>query len=140
MLAFVFHGDEIRHEKTKHWTVRNALREDNQKRIMNSKIVKSLKRRQEIILDDGRKIWVCPVCETRATRLTTAHIGIRAIDIIDKVLQDFPSSNDFVQLSEEVRKRHDYVKLVICCDKCNKGFETVKDFTTLHQNETRSFQ
>lgn len=126
MLAFIFRGDEIQYEKTTHWKIRNALRESNQKRIMNAKIVKSLKHRQEIRLEDGRKIWECPICETRAPRLTTAHVGTRAIDIIDQVLRDFPLY-DFIQLDEEIRKRHDDVKLVICCDKCNKKFEAMEE-------------
>ena len=87
---FIIKGDDIKYDKTDIWRLRNALREVNQKRIMNAPIVKSLKKRQ-ICIVNGQKVWKCPMCKTDSRRLTVAHIGKRSIDIIDEVMRANPT-------------------------------------------------
>jgi hypothetical protein len=121
--AFMFVAGDVRHTHSDTQRLKNALRELNQKRLMNSRQAKAIKRKQRRVGDDGRASWVCPRCDVHAPRLTTAHVGCRASIIIDEVLREFPR-RDFLFLDDAVRVRHAQVHLAVCCDACNKTLES----------------
>ena len=118
---FVVNAADILYEKTDEWRLVNALREANQKRIMNAPQIKRIKRRQEI-RREGIKMWVCPRCDETVRRLTAAHVGPRVILMIRDILKRHPT-RDFIFLDDAVRTAHRFVKLAVCCDKCNKDVE-----------------
>jgi hypothetical protein len=126
---FLVNGEDILYVKTDTWKLKQALREANQKRLKNASQIMKLKKRQSFMDETGRKCWTCPMCLKKAKRLTVAHIGTRASDIIDKVLSDHSQTKDaknFLYLDECVRTHHNRVKLAICCDKCNEKYERKK--------------
>lgn len=105
--------------KSPAWIRKNALRELNQKRIMNDAVVRRIKRRCAI----RRGVWRCPRCQMTASRLTAAHVGRPVSAIIDEVLRDNDNVTDVVVLDRAVQAAHADREVVVCCDPCNKSLE-----------------
>ena len=116
--SFIINGKDINsnYNKDNKWTKKNALRELNQKRIKNNKIV--MQKKKECLLTKG--LWKCPHCDLQVKRLTCAHIGIPVYKIIDEILEQNPNENDITILDKMVQLKHEDIQIVICCDKCNK--------------------
>ena len=105
--------------KSPAWICKNALRELNQKRIMNDAVVRRIKRRCAV----RRGVWQCPRCQMDASRLTAAHVGRPVSAIIDEVLRDNRDVTDVVALDRAVQAAHVGKEVVVCCDACNKLLE-----------------
>ena len=103
------------YNKSNLWTIKNALRELNQKRIKNCKII--MKMKNKCLIRKG--LWKCPHCNSEVNRLTSAHIGIPVSRIIDDILIQYPNETDICVLDNIVKSKHNSVDIVICCDKCN---------------------
>jgi hypothetical protein len=117
---YIICASDIEYKKTSEWRMLNALREANQKRIMNAPQIKQIKKRHEVIVD-GLKMWNCPRCCKTVKRLTAAHVGPRVISIIHRVMQQYSAQfDDFLLLDNAVMHEHRNVRLAVCCDKCNK--------------------
>lgn len=114
----------IRYSKTPRWKLFNALRELNQKRIKEDREIKKRKKKSKLLTDIGSSSrWKCPHCSKEVHRLTSAHVGERASDIINKVLNENTNEKDIDILDKKVQEAHKNVKIVVCCDKCNKRLE-----------------
>lgn len=101
------------------WEKKNAVREIIQKFYCRSPLVKKIKNKCRVKKTNQ---WICPCCHKTVRRLTCAHVGERACDILDNILKEHPEKNihDLINI---YRTRHENKQLVICCDTCNKGFE-----------------
>ena len=117
---FMVSGQDInaRYKKNSRWILKNALREINQKRIKEDKIIKALKKKQEI-KKNGIKRWICPHCKIEVANLTSAHCGTPVADIIDKLLDENPDETNFHILYEKLIDIHNTIPIVVCCRKCN---------------------
>ena len=109
-----------------------ALRESNQKRIMKHTRVVSLKT-ECVVMRKGIKFWKCPnkSCQKVVRRLTAAHVGASATEMIKKTMQQNPNST-FLSLDKKIMKLHETTPFAICCDDCNsdvenKTFKSIKD-------------
>lgn len=100
----------------------NGLREANQKRLKNAPIIMKQKNNQVKIVK-GQKMWACPMCKINSKRLTVAHVGTKAADIIRKVMRE-NRTKDFLKLDDKVMEAHENVMLVVACDKCNRKVES----------------
>ena len=101
----------------------NALREANQKRIMNLHAIKQ-KKKMQVQSYDTHKFWKCPnqFCNNTVNRLTAAHCGITAKKIIEEIIDNNPNDG-FLELDDKVMQAHQNVNVIICCDVCNKYIE-----------------
>tara|TARA_B110000046_G_C12968553_1_gene387870 strand:+ start:817 stop:1350 length:534 start_codon:yes stop_codon:yes gene_type:complete len=127
--AYVVCANDIEYIKTIEWRILNALREANQKRIMNAPQIRHIKRRQEVRVN-ASKMWVCPRCNATVSRLTAAHMGARASAIIRQTMDRYRSQlEDFLVLDNAVMVAHRFVKLAVCCDACNKDVDTESAYT-----------
>ena len=100
-----------------------ALRELNQKRIQRDRERVRIANHYRRVNANGITQWECPRCHTLCRRLTAAHVGRRASDIIYEVLDHHPDERDILELDNYVRHAHDDVNLVVVCDPCNKLFD-----------------
>lgn len=115
--SYTFIGKDINetYNKSNKWIVKNALRELNQKRIKNCTGIQ--KKKKECLIKAG--VWKCPHCLKEVARLTSAHVGEPVSKMIDTLLEEYPDETDICKLDKLLQTKHDTVKIVICCDKCN---------------------
>jgi hypothetical protein len=100
-----------------------VLREAQQKRLMESNIIKATKKKCKI----GNKIYRCPCCKNNFQYLHTAHIGKPIAKVIWNILdkyEDKLNSISFEDLLNEIIEKEKKYKLIIVCQNCNKNFET----------------
>tara|TARA_B110000008_G_C16966944_1_gene562440 strand:- start:626 stop:898 length:273 start_codon:yes stop_codon:yes gene_type:complete len=88
-----------------------------QKRFMTNTTVKKMKKLQRL----GDQ-YECPHCHSIVRRLTAAHVGSNASQMIDCIMYENPSA-DLATLDFLVRQKDNQTKIAICCDACNKAFE-----------------
>ena len=120
--TYAFNGTDINksYSKTPRWKYLNALRELNQKRIKNYKFIQNCKDQCKIKTDPKESSrWNCPHCKREVRRLTSAHVGDGASDIIKKILDEYPHEKDIDILDKKVQEAHKDMIIVVCCDDCN---------------------
>jgi hypothetical protein len=118
-------GKELnkQYNKSPSWEMKNALRELNQKRIKNDPTIKKLKKECREQATEG---WVCPHCKKEVRRLTSAHVGEPVCKIIDRILEEHYPQKNLHELYSILRTKHDDIRIVVCCDECNKLLEDLK--------------
>ena len=109
----------IHFNKDERWVMKNALRELNQKRLKNNPVIKKLKQGCKV----GEGLWVCGYCQKKVRRLTSAHVGEPVCKIIDRILDEHFPQKTLSELYFILRREHNNIKIVICCDACNKLLE-----------------
>ena len=107
-----------KYNKTEQWQMKNALRELNQKTIMNDSETKKLKNKAN---------GVCPFCNVVARRLTCAHVGTPVAKIIDEIMGEHYPQKSLNELFEILQTRQKKTIIVICCDICNKECENIEN-------------
>ena len=112
------------YNKEPKWTIKNALRELNQKRIKNCKLT-TQKKKLCIISNDQYK-YKCPHCNEKVNRLTSAHVGKPVSKIIDEIIEEYPNEYNVCFLDDIVKNKHNNITIVICCDKCNSLLDDSK--------------
>ena len=116
-VAFVIDGFEFT-SKTEESMIKFCLRNMQQKRFMNHSAVKKMKKSQRV-----GDIYECPHCYQKVYRLTAAHVGSNAAQMIDIIMKNNPGAT-LCSLNAMVLKKDCETKIAIACDKCNKVFET----------------
>ena len=104
-----------------------VLREAQQKRLMESNIIKSTKKKCKIGNKMGDKNYRCPCCKNIFQYLHTAHIGKPIAKVISNILdkyEDVLSKKTIEELLNEVIEEEKKYLLIIVCQNCNKKFET----------------
>lgn len=99
-----------------------VLREAQQKRLMESNIIKSTKKKCKI----GNKNYRCPCCKNNFQYLHTAHIGKPIAKVISNILdkyEDVLSRKTIEELLNEVIEEEKKYLLITVCQNCNKNFE-----------------
>jgi len=99
---------------------RRALREMQQKRIMNNTLVKNLKKKCQIT----PKNYLCPICKTdNHDILQASHIGEPIIKIINDIIDTYIDSLDFNELYKKVIEEENNSLIIVACRSCNKKLE-----------------
>ena len=115
-------GNEItcKMDNDKKELYRRALREMQQKRLMNNPLIKSLKKKCEI----SHKNYLCPVCKNSNNDILQAsHIGEPIIKKINHIVETYIDSHDFYELYQMVIAEENNSLVIIACRKCNKCLE-----------------
>ena len=99
---------------------RRALREMQQKRVMNDPNIKSLKQQCQI----GPKNYLCPICKTKNNDILQAsHIGRPIIKYINDIVNRYYYTLSFYELFKKVIEEEDNSLIIVACRKCNKDLE-----------------
>jgi UDP-2,3-diacylglucosamine pyrophosphatase LpxH len=99
---------------------RRALREMQQKRLMNNQLIKSLKKKCEI----SSKNYLCPICKNRNNDILQAsHIGEPIINKINYIVDTYIETCDFYELYKMVIQAENDSLIIVACRKCNKDLE-----------------
>jgi len=115
-------GNEISCEwdSNKKELIRRALREMQQKRLMNNSIIKNLKKKCQI----APKNYLCPICKTKNNDILQAsHIGQPIIKKINNIVDRYIDTLDFYELYKKVIEEEDNSLITVACRKCNKDLE-----------------
>tara|TARA_B100001287_G_scaffold84774_1_gene70826 strand:+ start:2081 stop:2581 length:501 start_codon:yes stop_codon:yes gene_type:complete len=98
-----------------------ALREMQQKRIMEHPGVKSFKNKRK--LSNG--LYNCPVCNQHVKKLDCAHVGYKIMVGIRKIVTENGKKLnwDTFEMFELVKNLEDESIIEICCATCNKNLE-----------------
>jgi hypothetical protein len=98
-----------------------ALREEQQKRIMNFPGVKRFK--NSCKLSNG--LYNCPICNKHSKKLDCAHNGTKIINGIRKIVMENGErlNWDTFELFKLVKDIEDKSYITICCSACNKNLE-----------------
>ena len=115
-------GEEVYCEwdNNKKELTRRALREMQQKRLMNNHIIKSLKKKCEI----SPKNYLCPICKTKNNDILQAsHIGEPIIKKINNIVDRYIDILGFYELYKKVIQEEDNSLITVACRKCNKDLE-----------------
>jgi Arc/MetJ-type ribon-helix-helix transcriptional regulator len=115
-------GNEIYCEwdSNKKELIRRALREMQQKRLMNNSIIKNLKKQCQI----APKNYLCPICKTKNNDILQAsHIGQPIIKKINNIVDRYIDTLDFYELYKKVIEEEDNSLITVACRKCNKDLE-----------------
>ena len=115
-------GDEIKckWDNDKKELYRRALREMQQKRLMNNSHIKFLKNKCKI----SSKNFQCRLCKkTNIDHLEAAHIGKPIIITINKIIDKYIDELSFYELFLKVIEEEDKSLITIACKKCNKELE-----------------
>lgn len=118
----VVSGNEISCEwdSNKKELIRRALREMQQKRLMNNSIIKNLKKQCQI----ATKNYLCPICKTKNNDILQAsHIGQPIIKKINNIVDRYIDTLDFYELYKKVIEEEDNSLITVACRKCNKDLE-----------------
>ena len=99
---------------------RRALREMQQKRLMNNHNIKNLKKKCKI----STKNYMCPICKKKNNDILQAsHIGEPIIKKINKIVDSYIDSLDFYELYQKVIEAENDSLIIVACRKCNKELE-----------------
>ena len=99
---------------------RRALREMQQKRLMNNPIIKSFKKKCKIAPNN----YLCPLCKTKNNdHLEASHIGEPIIKKINNIVDMYIDTLDFYELYKKVIEQEDISLITVACKKCNKNLE-----------------
>ena len=119
-LNYQFTGEDIQvrpWEKEQKTITIKAMRELQQKRIMENAITKKLKKKCFI----SNKNYKCPLCNTDGhNHLEAAHIGERGINIIQNIIEEYGINYPIWFLHEKLIEKENHSILQISCTKCNK--------------------
>ena len=120
--TMVVSGNEIfcNWDNNKKELIRRALREMQQKRLMNNPIIKSLKKKCQI----APKKFLCPICKTKNNDILQAsHIGEPIIKKINNIVDKYIDILDFYELYKKVIQEEEKSLIIVACRKCNKDLE-----------------
>jgi len=125
-------GNDImgrRKVKDERETMYTALRELQQKRVMNDTGIKETKKKC-IVYENGEKMYLCKNCDNTFKTpacLHAAHIGItmskKINEILDLHAKTQPTNLNLFELDKAVIEIEKESNIVIVCRKCNKLFE-----------------
>tara|TARA_Y100000592_G_C5451452_1_gene308946 strand:+ start:968 stop:1351 length:384 start_codon:yes stop_codon:yes gene_type:complete len=97
-----------------------ALRELQQKRLMEDPTIKNLKETCKI----AYKNYQCPVCSTTGHDiLQAAHVGTIIKTKINDIVNKYFNTLSFNELLDKVIQEENNSIIQICCRKCNKQCE-----------------
>ena len=116
-------GNEIscKWDNDKKELYRRALREMQQKRLMNNPIIKSLKKKCMI----SPKNYICPICKNKNFDILQAsHIGEPIINKINNIIDKYIDTHDFYDLYKKVIEEENDSQIIVACRGCNKNLET----------------
>ena len=120
--TFQLTGEEIncKWDKNKKELYRRALREMQQKRLMNSSLIKSLKKQCK----QSNGMYRCPICKKKDNDILQAsHIGEPIIKNINNIIDTYIDILDFYELYKKVIEEENNSLITIACRKCNKELE-----------------
>ena len=115
-------GSEItcNYDNDKKTLYKKALREMQQKRLMNSTLIKNLKKKCR----QPNNMYCCPICKKKDhDQLQASHIGEPIMKKIDYIIDTYIDSLDFYELYKKVITEEDNSLIIIACRKCNKELE-----------------
>ena len=99
---------------------RRALREMQQKRLMNLPTIKKMKKQCQIAQNN----YLCPICKTKNNEILQAsHIWKPIIKYINDIVNRYIYTLSFYQLFNKVIEIEDTSLITIACRKCNKDLE-----------------
>ena len=99
---------------------RRALREMQQKRLMNLPTIKKMKKQCQIAQNN----YLCPICKTKNNDILQAsHIGQPIIKKINNIVDRYIDTLDFYELYKKVIEEEDNSLITVACRKCNKDLE-----------------
>ena len=119
---FMLTGNDIvcNHDNDKKKMYAFCLREYQQKRLMNTPVVKKLKAKCKL----GPKNFVCPMCKEHGHEsLTAAHVGIKIKDQINCIVERYIDQKDYFELCHMVIDAEKNSQIMISCRACNKKLE-----------------
>lgn len=122
-INYTITGEEIKKtswEEDYKKTLVKALRELQQKRLMEDPNIKKLKDRCKI----ASKNYQCPVCNTTGHDiLQAAHVGTIIKIKINDIFDEYCNTLSFYKLFNKVIEEENKSIIQICCRKCNKACE-----------------
>lgn len=118
--------------KSKRKILKRSLTELSQKYTLDStkKNVKKFKKNNKYFcpcyLHVGDKFFTLNSKGQKVgVKLQRAHVGVRRVDIINKVLDTNPENSNICELIDMVMQEHLHVKIKLACQSCNKKLESI---------------
>ena len=126
IFSLVVHGNELVSEKDdcEKKIVKRVLREFQQKRVMNSRII--IEKKKECY-DKDSKTYICPFCKKNFKQLQAAHIGEPIMNGINDIVDMYFDTYNFIGLCKKVIELENKSLIVPACASCNNKLDISKN-------------
>lgn len=116
-------------KKCENLKIKNSLEEKKTLKKFLSQLILNLipddKKKEYIINKNGINFYKCPECNIESKLpLHNSHVGLTRSNMMDYILREHENNpKSFSVYYNELLDMHKYIKIAVCCGKCNEKHE-----------------